>query len=114
VPTVISIVISALIAMRVTCRCRSVFGIGVHRSPRRPSQNWFAFLFVPTASCHKKGVAHHDEQIVRHANSSLRDAYFSTEPHVGHVCATSLLHVGRVGVELLVWTWAGHRDGLTC
>jgi hypothetical protein len=64
--------------------------------------------------CHKKGVAHHGEQSVRHANSSLRDAYFSTEPHVGHVCTTSLLHVGRVGVELLVWTWVGHRDGLTC
>jgi hypothetical protein len=100
VPTVISIVISALIAMRVTCRCRIVFGIGVHRSPRRPSQNWFAFLFVPTASCHKKGVAHHDEQSVRHANSSLRDAYIFD----------ALLHVG-LG---LGWTWVGHRDGLTC
>jgi hypothetical protein len=43
--------------------------------------------------CHKQGVAHHVEQSVRHANSSLRDAYFSTEPHVGHVLVTSLLHV---------------------
>ena len=64
--------------------------------------------------CHKKGVAHHGEQIVRHANSSLRDACFSTEPHVGCVRATSLLHVGTVGVELLVWTWVGHCEGLTC
>jgi hypothetical protein len=90
-----------------------------HWSPQEPkapfssdiepqsSQHWFAFLFAPKAWCHKKGVAHHGEQIGRHANSSLRDAYFSTEPHVRHVLAISLLHV------CLVWTWVGHREGLT-
>ncbi len=62
--------------------------------------------------CHKKGLAHHGEQIVRHANSSLRDAYFSTEPHVSHVLATSLLHMGTIGVELLVWTRVRHREGV--
>jgi hypothetical protein len=42
--------------------------------------------------CHKKGVAHHGEQSVRHANSSLRDAYFSTR------CC--MLDLGWVGLGL--------------